>query len=62
MEKEFANFGAIMSGKETEQNWESRELALQRLRGLCRGNGVSMDGFVVGLQGVLEHITKTVRK
>ncbi|KAJ3046357.1 suppressor of tub2 mutation, partial [Rhizophlyctis rosea] len=60
LEKEFATFAATMSGKETEQNWESRELALQRLRGLCRGNGVGMEGFVSGLLGVLECITKTM--
>ncbi|KAJ3040043.1 suppressor of tub2 mutation [Rhizophlyctis rosea] len=60
LEREFANFSAAFAGKETEQNWESRELALQRLRGLCRGNGVQMEIFGSLFQTVLDPVTKTV--
>jgi len=45
LEHELNALAACFRGKETEENWESRDKALQRLRGICRGGDEIMEGF-----------------
>ncbi|KAJ3089054.1 suppressor of tub2 mutation [Quaeritorhiza haematococci] len=60
LESEFSNLIAEFRGKETEENWESREQAFQRLRGLVRGNAAGMDGFVPLLKGMVDPLVKSI--
>ena len=63
LEHEFRAFLPHFEGKETEFNWQDREKAIFRMRGMLRG-GVDkqyMDAFVSGLRGAAEGIIKAVR-
>ncbi|ORX95061.1 ARM repeat-containing protein [Basidiobolus meristosporus CBS 931.73] len=41
LENEFSNLATVFKGKETEDNWESRDRAWQRLRGIIRSDAPS---------------------
>ncbi|KAH9276977.1 hypothetical protein BASA83_000492 [Batrachochytrium salamandrivorans] len=60
MDQECNTFMAIFEGKETEQNWEARELSLQRLRGLLRGGAPSLPTFLPSLKLFSEPIFRTL--
>ena len=63
LEHEFRAFVPHFEGKETEFNWQDREKAIFRMRGMLRG-GVDkqyIDAFVSGLRGAAEDIIKAVR-
>eukprot|EP00842_Homolaphlyctis_polyrhiza_P002050 jgi/Hompol1/2846/HPOL_003037-RA len=59
IEGEFTKFSSLFSGKETEENWEKREQALQRLRGIVRGDASHRSEFTVGLRSIIDAIVKT---
>ena len=53
-----------IQGRETEHNWNPREKAVIRLRGMLRGQAFEQfpDAFVAGLRsGFFEGLSKTVR-
>lgn len=60
LESEMKIFLAALKGKETEENWESRELALQRLRGIIRGQSITIGGYNNAIRSSLEYVCKTV--
>ncbi|KAI9279561.1 clasp N terminal-domain-containing protein [Sporodiniella umbellata] len=62
LEHEFTQMLVCFRDKETELNWESREKALGRLRGLLRGNApeVYLESLVQGLRQMTDGIVKAV--
>ncbi|KAJ3177287.1 suppressor of tub2 mutation [Geranomyces variabilis] len=60
LETEIANFCTTFDGKETEENWQSREVAIQRFRCLCRGNARDMNGFVLQLRPAVDAMARTL--
>ncbi|KAJ3285668.1 suppressor of tub2 mutation [Borealophlyctis nickersoniae] len=60
LEKEVTEFLETFKGKESEQNWDAREMALQRLRGICRGNAINKGCFIGFLQLMMEPIIKSM--
>ena len=60
IESETTLFLSAFDGKETEENWESREKMLQRLRGVVRGNGTSMAGFIPFIKSIIDPLLQTV--
>ncbi|KAI9106045.1 clasp N terminal-domain-containing protein [Phlyctochytrium arcticum] len=60
LEHEISRFIALFEGKETEENWKSRDNALLRLRGICRGNARQYEGFIHLLRGCSDAVTKTM--
>ncbi|TPX62587.1 hypothetical protein PhCBS80983_g00372 [Powellomyces hirtus] len=60
IETEIAAFCTLMEGKETEENWQSREAAIQRLRCICRGNARDFSGFVALLKPAAEPLARTL--
>ncbi len=51
-------------GKETEHNWGPREKAINRVRGMIKGEAHNryLDVFLAGLKGFVEMSFKTVRQ
>lgn len=43
-----------------DEDWKEQDAALQRLRGLCRGNVRDIKGYISYLRPAAEHIAKTV--
>ncbi|KAJ3153028.1 suppressor of tub2 mutation [Geranomyces michiganensis] len=60
LETEISTFCTTFEGKETEENWQSREAAIQRLRCLCRGNARDMHGFVQQLRPAVDAMARTL--
>ncbi|KAI8587386.1 clasp N terminal-domain-containing protein [Geranomyces variabilis] len=60
LETEIATFCTTFDGKETEENWQSREVAIQRFRCLCRGNARDMPGFVLQLRPAVDAMARTL--
>ncbi|KAJ2991772.1 suppressor of tub2 mutation [Globomyces sp. JEL0801] len=54
LENELKLINSKFVDKETEQNWSDRELSLQRLRGLIRGNCISMKLFAENLKSLMD--------
>ncbi|KAI8927115.1 clasp N terminal-domain-containing protein [Entophlyctis helioformis] len=59
-EAECSIFSQLFNGRETEENWESRERALQRLRGLVRGDSPRTQGYANGLKAIIEPVSRTL--
>ncbi|KAJ8329364.1 suppressor of tub2 mutation [Batrachochytrium dendrobatidis] len=60
LELECTNLIGIFAGKETEENWEAREVSLQRLRGILRGDAPAMSAFAAHLKLLSEPISRTL--
>ncbi|OBZ83418.1 Protein STU1 [Choanephora cucurbitarum] len=63
LEKEFASIAKLFVGKETEQNWEARDVSVRRLRSfLSQKDQVELfkDSIVLGIQHVLTGVIKTI--
>ncbi|KAK9720192.1 suppressor of tub2 mutation [Basidiobolus ranarum] len=62
LESEFSNLLPIFKGKETEDNWESRDRAWQRLRGIVRSDAPTryQSTMVNGLRSVMTPIMDTL--
>ncbi|KAI9204197.1 clasp N terminal-domain-containing protein [Polychytrium aggregatum] len=59
-EAEVAGIISTFQGAETEHNWNNRDNAFQRLRSICRGNAVRMEGFLPQMKLLLEPILRTL--
>ncbi|TPX41650.1 hypothetical protein SeMB42_g01889 [Synchytrium endobioticum] len=59
LDLEISNIASIFKQKETEENWEDRDVALQKVRGLCRGGMADVDGCSVSVKGLLESLVKS---
>ncbi|RKP10993.1 clasp N terminal-domain-containing protein [Thamnocephalis sphaerospora] len=62
LEQELARIAKLFVGKESDTNWEARDKALVRVRGMLRG-GVHeehSDTFMQGLKGLLDGINETL--
>jgi hypothetical protein len=60
LDAEFTKFFACFKGKETEENWEQREQALQRIRQLCSGQSIPVEQFSIHLKPLVEQLLQTV--
>jgi CLIP-associating protein 1/2 len=62
LEQEFSKTMKLFQTKETDANWESRDKALLRIRGMLRANVYEeySDTFMQGLKGLLDGIIDTV--
>lgn len=66
LELELASILTLFKGKETEQNWEAREQAFQKLRGVFRGlnvdgNVMMLDSFV-SANGIVRELHEVLVK
>ncbi|KAI8826042.1 clasp N terminal-domain-containing protein [Fimicolochytrium jonesii] len=59
-EAEINSCVAIFEGKETEENWQARDAAIQKLRSVCRGNAKGFPGFVQCFRPAAEALARTV--
>ena len=59
MEIEIQAIATLFKQKETEENWEDRDVAIQRIRGLCRGGMANIDGCSASVKGLLEPVVKS---
>lgn len=62
LEQEFAAMQPCFVGKETEFNWQDREKAIFRIRGMIKGNvhQAYRTAFVAGLKTAVDNILKAV--
>ena len=63
LEQEFASMLPHFEGKETERNWQPRDKAISRIRGMLKGDVHIRfpEGFLHGIRnGMLEASLKTV--
>ena len=61
VDAELSTFYNSFKGKESEENWEGREKALQRMRNLLAGQVFLFPGFFAQLKTVLEVVFPCVR-
>lgn len=63
LEQEFAGMQSCFTGKETEFNWQERERAIFRIRGMLKGDvhHTYRSAFATSLKGMTEGILKAVR-
>jgi len=55
-------FGKAFLGKETEDNWESRNKAIQRFRGIFYEDNTILNNNIKLLKPVIDYILISVRK
>ncbi|KAI8913568.1 clasp N terminal-domain-containing protein, partial [Gorgonomyces haynaldii] len=60
LEQELQRFLNAFRGKESEENWQEREHALQRLRAIVRGNSMHLDQFYPAMRTCVDHVTKSL--
>ncbi|KAI8050252.1 clasp N terminal-domain-containing protein [Syncephalis plumigaleata] len=62
LDQEFAKIAKLFSEKESEDNWERRDKALNHVRGLLRGGAHEdyKDAFMSGILQILEGIVETI--
>ncbi|KAI9824421.1 MAG: suppressor of tub2 mutation [Thelocarpon impressellum] len=62
LEEAFRDMAPHFEGRESEQNWTSREKDISRLRKLTKGNAPTSfyAAYLVGIKGLLDGILKTV--
>lgn len=60
LDYEVKQFLVSFKGKETEENWNSRELALQMFRRIIRGNSNRISGSEFVIKSCFEIVCATV--
>ncbi|TPX30268.1 hypothetical protein SmJEL517_g06137 [Synchytrium microbalum] len=61
LDAEIATITSFFKQKETEENWEDRDVALQKIRGLCRGGIAELEACGPSIKALLDPMVKSAQ-